>query len=97
MILGVLTAIESICCIARDRLFWFLLKVILILISKFKLGPRRQESFPIVRKSGSTSLLRTAPKLLAAGNLWVKAGLKFSFVDNLPLLRHIHSRLTDAK
>ena len=42
-------------------------------------------------------LLKTAPKLLAAGNLWVKAGLKFSFVDNLPLLPHIHSRLIDAK
>jgi hypothetical protein len=50
-----------------------------------------------VRKSDNTSLLRTAPKQLAAGNLWVKAGLKFSFVDNRPLLRHIHSRLIDAK
>jgi hypothetical protein len=52
---------------------------------------------PMVRRNGSTSLLRTAPKLLAAGNLWVKAGLKFSFVDNLPLLPHIHSQLIDAK
>jgi hypothetical protein len=50
-----------------------------------------------VRKNASTSLLRTTPKLLAAGNLRVKAGLKFSFVDNLPLLPHIRSRLIDAK
>jgi len=51
----------------------------------------------MVRRNGSTSLLRTAPKLLAAGNLWVKGDLKFSFVDNLPLLPHIHSQLIDAK
>ena len=51
----------------------------------------------MMRKNGSTSLLRKTPKLLAAGNLWVKAGLKFSFVDNLPLVRHIHSRLIDAE
>jgi len=51
----------------------------------------------MVRKSGGTGLLRTARKLLAAGKLRVKERLKFSFVDNLPLLRHIRSRMIDAK